>query len=152
MKWLYILSVLLAALLTIAFSLGFHRRPKTIRNFEEEEYGREQFYINPVAVSDGLAIYRVGEGHPVLLFPYPHSHTTVPTAQGELAAALVDLGRRVITFDVPGTYRSTREPVGDMTEMLDSAEEALNNLGIEGPVDVVGHSMSGLAALAFAVE
>jgi proline iminopeptidase len=62
------------------------------------------------------------------------------------------MGRTVITFDVPGAYRSTREPVGDMDEMIRSADETLDRLGIQDPVDVVGHSMGGLAALAYAVE
>jgi proline iminopeptidase len=39
-----------------------------------------------------------------------------------------------------------------MGEMLRSADETLDRLGIEGPVDVVGHSMGGLCALAFAIE
>jgi proline iminopeptidase len=62
------------------------------------------------------------------------------------------MGRTVVTFDVPGAYRSTRQPVGDMDEMIRSADETLDRLGIQGPVDVVGHSMGGLAALAYAVE
>jgi proline iminopeptidase len=73
-------------------------------------------------------------------------------AQEPIAEQLVGMGRTVVTFDVPGAYRSTREPTGDMDEMLDSAEETLDRLGIEGPVDVVGHSMGALAALAYAVE
>jgi proline iminopeptidase len=39
-----------------------------------------------------------------------------------------------------------------MEEMLRAADETLDRLGIQGPVDVVGHSMGGLAALAYAVE
>jgi pimeloyl-ACP methyl ester carboxylesterase len=62
------------------------------------------------------------------------------------------MGRTVIAFDVPGAYRSTRDPVGDMDEMLQCADETLARLGIEAPVDVVGHSMGGLSALAYAIE
>jgi len=69
-----------------------------------------------------------------------------------LSAALVEMGYSVVTFDPPGAYRSTREPVGDMDEMLRSAGESLRRLGITGPVDVVGHSMGALAALGYAVE
>jgi proline iminopeptidase len=36
--------------------------------------------------------------------------------------------------------------------MIRSADETLDRLDIEGPVDVVGHSMGGLAALAYAIE
>lgn len=134
------------------FILGFHRRPRTIQNFEEEEYGKDHPFVAPTSVSDGLAVYAVGSGEPVLLFPYPHAQTTEPMAQGSLAQQLVKLGRTVVTFDVPGAYRSTREPVGDMDEMIRCASETLDRLEIEGPVDVVGHSMGGLSALAFAIE
>jgi proline iminopeptidase len=73
-------------------------------------------------------------------------------AQELLAGILTGMGRSVVTFDVPGAYRSTREPIGDMDEMIRSADETLAHLGIQDPVDVVGHSMGGLAALAYAIE
>jgi pimeloyl-ACP methyl ester carboxylesterase len=139
-------------LLVIFFGLGLYRKPRFIQNFEGEEYGPEQGFVEPVSVVDGLAVYTVGEGDPVLLFPYPHSHTTEPMAQGPIAEILSRMGRTVVTFDVPGAYRSTREPVGDVEEMIRSADETLGRVGIEGAVDVVGHSMGGLAALAYAIE
>jgi proline iminopeptidase len=144
--------VVLGVLCVTFFSLGLHRNPQFIRHFEEEEYGREQPFVEPESVVDGLAVYEVGDGQPVLLFPYPHGHTTEPMAQGPLAEILTRMGRRVVSFDVPGAYRSTREPVGDMEEMIRCADETLDRLGIEDRVDVVGHSMGGLAALAYAVE
>ena len=150
--WLYAALAVLGILSVLFFSLGLHRTPQYIQNFEEEEYGREHPFVEPVSVVDGLAVYSVGSGEPVLLFPYPHAHTTEPMAQGPIAEILAGMGRTVVTFDVPGAYRSTREPVGDMDEMIRSADEALDRLGIQGPVDVVGHSMGGLAALAYAIE
>ena len=129
-----------------------HPRLPVLQNFEAQEFLAGQAYLDPASVQDGLAVYAVGSGAPVLLFPYPHAHTVEPMAQGPIANTLVEMGRTVITFDVPGAYRSTREPVGDMAEMLASAVETLDRLGIEEPVEVVGHSMSGLAALAFAIE
>lgn len=76
----------LAMLVSIGvFSLGFHRRPCYIRNFEEEEYGREHPFVKPVSTDNGLAVYAVGT---------------------------------VVTFDVPVAYRSTRDPKGDMAELL----------------------------------
>jgi proline iminopeptidase len=144
--------VVLGVLCVAFFSLGLHRSPQFIRNFEEEEYGREQSFVEPESVVDGLAVYEVGDGQPVLLFPYPHGHTTQPMAQGPLAEILTRTRRRVVSFDVPGAYRSTREPTGDMDEMVRCADETLQRFGIEGRVDVVGHSMGGLAALAYAVE
>ncbi len=157
MKWVKRILIA-AALVTLGvfailfFVLGFHRKPDFIRHFEAEEYAREQPFVEPASVTDGLAVYAVGGGEPVLLFPYPHGHTTEPMAQGPIADILVEMGRTVVTFDVPGAYRSTREPVGDIDEMLHSADETLNRLGIQGPVDVIGHSMGGLAALSYAVE
>jgi len=148
----YVALAVLAILTVLVFGLGLHRKPEYIQNFEEEEYGREHPFVKPVSVVDGLAVYTVGSGEPVLLFPYPHGHTTEPMAQGPIAEILAGMGRTVISFDVPGAYRSTREPVGDMDEMIRSADETLDRLGIQDPVDIVGHSMGGLAALAYAIE
>jgi pimeloyl-ACP methyl ester carboxylesterase len=60
--------------------------------------------------------------------------------------------RQVITFDPPGAGRSTRRARLDLAEMLDAAEEALQNCGVNGPVDMVGHSQGAFVALAFAIE
>jgi pimeloyl-ACP methyl ester carboxylesterase len=150
--WIYVALAVLGILSILFFSLGFHRKAEYIQNFEDEEYGRKDPFVEPVSAIDGLAVYTNGSGQPLLLFPYPHGHTMEPMAQGPIAEILARLGRTVVTFDVPGAYRSTREPVGDMDEMIRSADEALDRLGIQGPVDVVGHSMGGLAALAYAIE
>jgi proline iminopeptidase len=147
-KWLLILSGLLVAGLVLCL----RRRLPPLVNFEEREYGREHPFVEPLSVEEGLAVYVVGSGEPLLLLPYPHAHTTTPMAQGPLAERLAEMGRTVVTFDVPGAYRSTREPVGDVDELIHCADETLDRLGIDGPVDVVGHSMGGLAALAYAVD
>lgn len=107
---------------------------------------------DPVAINDGLAIYAVGDGEPVLLMPYPHGFTRVPAVEGTLASILVEMGRRVISFDPPGAYRSTRRARVDLPEMIGCAREALDTGGAGGPVDVIGHSMSSLCSLAFALE
>ena len=44
--------------------------------------------------------------------------TTGPMAEGPLTQLLVGLGRRVITFDPPGAYRSSRPARCDLDEML----------------------------------
>ncbi len=151
--WLFVILGGIMSLFALAFfGLRLHRKPQMIQNFEEKEYGLKHPFLEPHSVIDGLAVYATGEGEPVLIFPYPHAATTVPMVQEPLAEILVGLGHRVVTFDVPGAYRSTREPAGDMQEMIACAIEALDRLGIEGPVDVLGHSMGGLAALAFAIE
>jgi proline iminopeptidase len=151
-KTLFILGLIIIFLgVLVIFALGLHRPTHFIANFEEEEYAGDS-YLEPAAILDGLAVYDVGQGDPVLLIPYPHGHTEEPMAQGDIADLLLQMGRRVISFDVPGAYRSTREPVGDMDEMIRSADETLDYLGIDDPVDVVGHSMSGFVALAYAIE
>ena len=106
----------------------------------------------PFTVHDGLAVYRLGSGEPVLLFPYPHGSTLRSMAEDSLAALLAGLERQVITFDPPGAYRSTRPMRCDMAEMLACAGEALHACRIKLPVDVVGHSMGSLCALALAIE
>ncbi len=105
-----------------------------------------------ITIDDGLAVYQSGEGTPLLLFPYPHASTLRPMGEDKLAALLVGLGHRVITFDPPGAYRSTRPMQGDMAEMLACAQEALEVGGVQPPVKVVGHSMGGLCALGLAIE
>jgi pimeloyl-ACP methyl ester carboxylesterase len=149
---LYTAVFVLGIVSVLFFSLGMHRQPRYIQNFEEAEYGRLHPFVEPLSVVGGLAVYTIGNGEPVLLFPYPHGHTVEPMAQSPIAEILASMGRTVVTFDVPGAYRSTREPIGDMDEMIRSADDTLDRLSIQGPVDVVGHSMSGLAALAYAIE
>ena len=106
----------------------------------------------PDAVVNGLAVYSIGNGTPLLLFPYPHGSTVTSMVESPLVVMLTALGRRVITFDPPGAYFSTREPDCTLAEMLSSAEEALRHFGVDGPVEVAGHSMGGFCAVAFAVE
>ena len=103
---------------------------------------------------DGLAVYAVGspQGAATLVFPYPHASTLRPMGEDRLTEVLAGIGRRVITFDPPGAYRSTRTMRADLAEMLTCGEEALSVSGAGTPVDVVGHSMGALCALAFAVE
>ena len=99
-------------------------------------------------------MYDLGSGEPVLLMPYPHGATVVGgRTLTELVEGLKSLGWRVVTFDPPGSGRSTRTMRLDMGEMLGCAEEALEVCGLgDGPVDVMGHSQGGFAALAFAIE
>jgi len=106
-----------------------------------------------VSMHDGLAIYRVGAGAPMLLMPGPHRLARAGfQATDVLIAGLTNLGREVITFDPPGSGRSIRPARLSMGEMLDCADEALDVGGFSTPVDAIGHSMSGLAVLAYAIE
>lgn len=121
-----------------------------IRNYEAAEHGSP--FIEPLAVRDGLAMYSVGKGEPILLFPYPHADMVMPMAQDSLSQLLVGLGRRVLSFDAPGAFASTRQPRGDMGEMIQCALETLAGCGVQGKVDVAGHSMGSLCALGFSIE
>lgn len=108
---------------------------------------------DPTLVTDGLAVYVFGEGEPLLFMPGPHrfqspGHLTADA----LITGLVGLRRRVITFDPPASGHSPRKATLGMAEMHACALEALDACGVEGPADVVGHSMGGLVALAFALE
>lgn len=84
---------------------------------------------DPITINDGLAIYAVGDGEPVLLMPYPHGFSRVPAAEGTLSSILQEMGRRVISFDPPGAYRSTRPARVDLPEMLSCAQEAIRASG-----------------------
>jgi pimeloyl-ACP methyl ester carboxylesterase len=103
-------------------------------------------------VADGLAIYEIGQGEPLFFMPYPHASASTSTANTKLAAMLAGLPRQVLTFDPPGAYHSTRPARADLPEMLDRTLEVLSICRIVEPIDVIGHSMSGLCALAFAIE
>lgn len=107
----------------------------------------------PFTLHNGLAVYRFGSGEPFFLMPGPHRFSR----PGERTFdALIDgfarLGRQVITYDPPGSGQSTRPMRLDMAEMLDCADEALHIYGVSDPVDCAGHSMGGLALVAYAIE
>ena len=107
------------------------------------QLGMQATRLPPFTVHDGLTVYRFGAGAPLLFMPYPHAVSTVGDGVPSLMALierLVSFRRTVITFDPPGSGRSTRPLRLGMPEMLACAEEALAACGINGPVDVFGHS------------
>jgi pimeloyl-ACP methyl ester carboxylesterase len=105
----------------------------------------------PAWVHDGLAVYNLGAGPPLLVMPNPQGMVRAPEAHGSLAALLVGLGRRVITFDPPGAFASPRPPRLGLAEMLACTHEALQVAKVAPPVDVVGHSQATLCQLALAL-
>src|SRR5512132_3501284 len=105
----------------------------------------------PAWVHDGLAVYDLGAGPPLLVMPNPQGMVRAPEAHGPLAELLVGLGRRVITFDPPGAFASPRPPRLGLDEMLACTHEALGVAGVAPPVDVVGHSQATLCQLALAL-
>jgi proline iminopeptidase len=107
----------------------------------------------PAVMHDGLAVYAFGSGEPILFMPGPHRHQRPGWRTADaLIAGLAGLGRQVLTFDPPGSGRSTRPARLGMPEMHHCATEALDACGVSGPVDALGHSMGGLAVLAYAIE
>ena len=106
----------------------------------------------PTAIQDGLALYAAGQGDPLLLMPYPHGFMVTPMVAGPLSASLQELGFRVISFDPPGMFRTTREARITMDEMLACALETLEFFDVQGAVKLLGHSMGGMCALAFTLE
>jgi pimeloyl-ACP methyl ester carboxylesterase len=107
----------------------------------------------PYAIQDGLAVYVVGDGEPVLLMPGPHRFQRPGLRSADaLIDGLARLGRRVITFDPPGSGRSTRAARLGMAEMQQCTDEALRVAHVRGAVDAVGHSMGGLTLLGYALD
>lgn len=105
------------------------------------------------SIHDGLAVYRFGHGEPVLLMPAPHRFERPGLQSADaLIDGLVALPRLVVTFDPPGSGRSTRAAHLGMKEMHDCADEALTTSGVVEAIDAVGHSMAGLTLLAYAIE
>ena len=64
----------------------------------------------PAWVHDGLAVYDLGAGPPLLVMPNPQGMVAGPTAHSPLVELLIGLGRRVVTFDPPGAFASPRRP------------------------------------------
>jgi pimeloyl-ACP methyl ester carboxylesterase len=89
----------------------------------------------------------------VLLMPGPHRFQRPGQRSADaLITGLVRLGRTVVTFDPPGSGWSSRPTRLGMPEMLSCTLEALAAAGVDEPVDAVGHSMGGLALLAFTLQ
>jgi len=109
--------------------------------------------MRPTEVHDGLAVYSLGDGVPVLLMPGPHRHQQPGDGSSQdLIDGLRKLGRRVVSFDAPGVGGSTRPAQLGMEEMLDCADETLAVCDLRSSVDVFGHSMAGLVSLAYALD
>lgn len=109
--------------------------------------------VAPFTVRDGLAVYRIGQGDPVLLVPAPHRFTRPGLPETDaMIGSLLALGRQVVTFDPPGSGHSTRPARLSEGELRDCADEALTACGIDVPVDAIGYSMAGLVLLGYALD
>ena len=100
----------------------------------------------------GLAVHQRGTGPQLVLMPNPQGMVRVPEILSPLADLLVALHRRVVTFDPPGAFASTRPPRLGLPEMLACTQEAIAVAGVPSPVDIVGHSQATLCQLAFALS
>lgn len=106
----------------------------------------------PFTIHNGLSIYRFGQGAPIFFMPGPHRlERPGLRAADAIIAGLVALGRQVITFDPPASGHSTRPAHLSMEEMLACTDETLDVCAVSAPVDALGHSMSGLCLLAYAI-
>ena len=109
--------------------------------------------ITPYAVREGLAVYRIGSGEPVLFMPGPHRFQRPGMRSADaIISGLNLLGRQVITYDPPGSGNSSRRANLGMKEMHDCADEALAVCRTPSPIDTIGHSMGGFALLAYVLE
>jgi len=79
---------------------------------------------------------------------------TIPMWDWDLQVdALREAGLRVLRYDQYGRGWSDRpEAVYDRALYREQLGELLDALGIDGPVDLVGHSLGGATAVGFAVE
>ena len=88
-----------------------------------------------------------GEGPPLLLL---HSYWGSQLLFNHLASEL-SLSRKVIRIDLPGHGNSATPPDGFRFDAFaDVLHALLNKLNIHEKISVIGHSMGGYAALAFA--
>jgi len=104
-------------------------------------------------VNNGLALYRIGTGQPILLMPYPHASAYQPMYESPLVEILNEMGYSVLTFDPPGIYNSS-DMLADVTlnEMITCTNKLLDFFEISDSIIVVGHSQSGFCSIAFTVE
>ena len=51
--------------------------------------------MNPTKVMNGLAMYKIGSGEPVLVVPYPHAGTFVSIADDQITTSILTTGKSV---------------------------------------------------------
>ena len=103
---------------------------------------------------DGLAVYDLGHGpgqeDPLLLMPGPEESGATQSARSSLALLLVRLGKRVITFDPPGSNGSASAGPVDDGLLVRCALKSLDSRLLDAPVGVVAWGAARSAALALA--
>ena len=110
------------------------------------------FAQDTMVIKNGLALYRIGAGEPVILMPYPHASAYHSMSESPLVKILNDLDYSVLTFDPPGIYHSTRITDVTMDEILQCSNELLDFFNIKDSIMVIGHSQSGFCSIAYSIE
>lgn len=105
-----------------------------------------------LVIKDGLALYRIGKGQPVILMPYPHASAYHSMSKSLLVPILNNSGFSVLTFDPPGIYNSARKADVSLDEMLQCTNELLDYFNIKDSIIVIGHSQSGFCSIAYSIE
>ncbi len=143
MGWLLLLLIVVAA---VPFAV---ERRRVAIGPEMRESAPGDF----AELSGGLTHYRWDgpEDGPVLVCV--HGLTTPSYVYDTLVPGLVDLGFRVLRYDLWGRGYSDRTG-GDQTRhfFIRQLRELLQHQGVEGPVTVMGYSMGGSIATVFAAE
>lgn len=139
--------------MTTDVSAPLPSQPMPRRAVPSGDLGRTGWVRAPrISIHDGLAVCGFGTGEPVFFMPGPHRFQRPGLRSADaLIDGLVGLGREVVTFEPPGSGRSTRPARLGMEEMIACSDEVLDGCGLRVPVDALGHSMGGFALIAYAL-
>ena len=109
------------------------------------------FPLKSVETSTGRIAYREAGSGPALVCL--HGLGGSSRSWTNQLAAMSDT-RRVIAWDCPGYGGSADHAAGKPhpADFADALAEMLNGIGVEGPIDLVGHSMGGIVAPQFAAR
>jgi pimeloyl-ACP methyl ester carboxylesterase len=90
---------------------------------------------------------------PTVVFVHGVGTDSLASFYFTLAAPATDAGIDVITYDLRGHGRSDRPPTGyTVADSVDDLAALLTELGVAGPVHVVGNSYGGTIAFSFAAR
>ncbi|MFV2033541.1 MAG: alpha/beta fold hydrolase [Halocynthiibacter sp.] len=150
MIWWAIAVVIGLDLLVLPLLLERMRRPvgKAVR-VQARKQDKEQF----AKLSRGVTHYR-WHGHvggPVAVCV--HGQTTPSFVWGVIEEILVSMGFRVLTYDLYGRGLSDRPKDAQTAEFFaEQLEELLESQGVEDEITLLGYSMGGAVATAFAAR
>ena len=108
--------------------------------------------MEPTVLINDLAMYKIGEGIPAILLPYPHASTYQSMSESKLVSILNELGYAVYTFDPPGIFNSGRKAEVTMEEFLHCTNELIQHFRLNESMLFVGHSQGGFCALNYTLK